>query len=273
MHPEIVPGHDSHLAAAVTVVTPTVDGIDELTRAMDSVRRQHGPVVQHVVVADDSAVLADNRTCRALVRRFPRALVIRHCSEAGASTYLPARTAVVRNLGIELATAPLVAHLDDDNEYEPDHLQGLVAALKADPVASIAYSWRRLVGPDGQEHDPEGRNPWFEDEDESRRFFEMQRRHGIFGAEGGVMRDLPQAPDGNDLCHLDSSELLVPAAVHRRLRFRTVFTEEEQADRLCEDRAFCIDAIRLGLRFACSRRASLRYHLGGYSNGVGAARW
>jgi glycosyltransferase involved in cell wall biosynthesis len=68
---------------------------------------------------------------------------------------------VVRNVGIRLADSEFVAFLDDDNEWEPEHLETALAALRAGasaaggrarPLAGV-YTALRRVFPDGRELD------------------------------------------------------------------------------------------------------------------------
>jgi hypothetical protein len=267
-HDGAVVVHGQRLAGAdVSVVTPTVNRLALLERAMASVQAQQGPRVQHIIVGDDCPALAQPDVAARLVRDYPRTMVVVRSGSAPGVSYRPARTSLARNIGIGMAGGQFVAHLDDDNEYEPDHLASLLDALRENPSASVAHSWRRLLTPSGSELDFRGLNPWLQDEVESRQFFLAQQSFGIVSDGSSVMRDIPVGLDGDDRVHIDSSELLVPAAVHARLAFRTSFTRQEMAAGLCEDRAFCIDALAMGLRFASSRKVTLRYYLGGYSNG------
>jgi hypothetical protein len=253
--------------ADVTVVTPSAGRIALLERAMASVQGQQGVRAQHIVVGDDCPVLARPGVAARLVREYPRTMVVVRTGCAPGLSYRPARTSLARNIGIGLASGGFIAHLDDDNEYEPDHRLSLVDTLRRDGGVSVAYSWRRLLAQSGLEHDFQGLNPWLHDETTSRQFFRTQRNLGIVQEGSSVMRDIPMGLNGDSRCHIDSSELLVRAAVHRTLAFRTSYTPAEMAAGLCEDRAFCLDALAKGLRFAPSRRATLRYYLGGYSNG------
>ena len=45
-----------------------------------------------------------------------------------------------------MARGPLVAYLDDDNWWTPDHLESLVALLLADPLAAFAFGSFEMGG-------------------------------------------------------------------------------------------------------------------------------
>jgi glycosyltransferase involved in cell wall biosynthesis len=66
---------------------------------------------------------------------------------------------VVRNVGIRLADSEFVAFLDDDNEWEPEHLATALAALRSEEpdqrgrrLAGVYTALRRVL-PDGRELD------------------------------------------------------------------------------------------------------------------------
>ena len=73
----------------------------------------------------------------ALVLQLPYSTSVRH---GGVHTALDG--GALRTLLSFLANARYVAFLDDDNEYEPDHLEGLAAAIQGKPWA---HSQRLLV--------------------------------------------------------------------------------------------------------------------------------
>lgn len=60
---------------------------------------------------------------------------------------------VVRNIGIRLTDSRYVAFLDDDNTWEPDHLERALAVLQADDGPSGVYTALRRVRPDGTDMD------------------------------------------------------------------------------------------------------------------------
>jgi glycosyltransferase involved in cell wall biosynthesis len=60
---------------------------------------------------------------------------------------------LLRNIAIQLTRSQFVAFLDDDNEWEPQHLEVALAALTADPPASrpdMVYTALRRSFPDGR---------------------------------------------------------------------------------------------------------------------------
>ncbi len=60
---------------------------------------------------------------------------------------------VVRNVGIRLTRSRYVAFLDDDNLWEPDHLERALAVLEAPDGPDGVYTALRRVLPDGSEQD------------------------------------------------------------------------------------------------------------------------
>lgn len=125
----------------VSVVTPTWGRHDELLkRCIPSVQAQTYPNVQHIVVSD-----GPDEELRATV---PDDVLFgeldRH--DDGARWGHWARLA-----GIGLAEGDLIAYLDDDNAYRPQHLERLVEAI-ARSGADFAYS-RMQVHTGGREYE------------------------------------------------------------------------------------------------------------------------
>jgi glycosyltransferase involved in cell wall biosynthesis/GT2 family glycosyltransferase len=113
------------------VVICTRDRPDLLSRALDSVLAQVGPA-DEVVVVDDGV--------------HPAAL-------APASGVRQVRTSGVgpagaRAAGLDAARGRYLAWCDDDDEWLPGHLDGLIAALEEDPGVALVYG--------DAEHDVDG---------------------------------------------------------------------------------------------------------------------
>lgn len=103
-------GGEAPVRPLVTVITPTIEGrFDLLHEAMDSVRRQTLAGVEHAILLDTH--------------------------NDG-----PAR---LRNAMLDACHTPYVAFLDDDDLFDPDHLESLLRALEEDD-ASVAYSYCRV---------------------------------------------------------------------------------------------------------------------------------
>ena len=108
----------------VTVVIPTRNRRQLVLRALDSVFRQRGVVVE-VVVVDDGGTDGTADAVRGLGATNVR--VIRHDASRGVSA--------ARNTGLRAASAPWVAFMDDDDIWLPDKAQAQLASLAQDTEA------------------------------------------------------------------------------------------------------------------------------------------
>lgn len=115
----------------VSVVTPTWQRHSLLfERCMPSVRAQTWPEVEHVIVSDgpDIPLAAAMAGQRVVYGELPAHDP--HPQNWGSAA---------RNHGLTLASGDLVAYLDDDNEFRPDHLRLLAEAL-LDTGADFGYA-------------------------------------------------------------------------------------------------------------------------------------
>jgi LmbE family N-acetylglucosaminyl deacetylase len=119
----------------VSVVVRSIDR-PELDQTLDSLALQTYPNLEVVVV--DAA--GRHRPLPPVCGRFPMRLV-----SAGKSLHRSGAA----NLGVEHARGELVAFLDDDDLYMPDHLARLVDALRSEPGRRAAYAGVRVEGDDG----------------------------------------------------------------------------------------------------------------------------
>jgi glycosyltransferase involved in cell wall biosynthesis len=111
----------------VSVIIPTYNRADVVTRAVDSVLAQEYRPIEIVVVDDGST-----DDTRDVLAKYPDPVRTMHQenTERGAA----------RNTGLAATTGALVACLDSDDEMLPGHLDRLVAALVDQPDVGIAYS-------------------------------------------------------------------------------------------------------------------------------------
>jgi glycosyltransferase involved in cell wall biosynthesis len=124
---------------AVSVILPTHDRPELLTRAARSVLEQSFEDLELIVVDDASREPAE-RALRCQEDRRTRVL----------RTDVPLGPARARNLGLEVAVGDWIAFQDDDDEWLPAKLERqMESALRADPRLGVVYCpfWR--VGRDG----------------------------------------------------------------------------------------------------------------------------
>jgi glycosyltransferase involved in cell wall biosynthesis len=120
--------------ALVTTIIPTFGRPELVARAVESALGQ--TVSDHTVV-----VVADGGDAPGLPAD-PRL----HVVVLGAHHGIPG---VVRNVGIRISTSPYVAFLDDDNTWEPNHLELSLAAHRAG--AAFTYTGMVQLRRDGTE--------------------------------------------------------------------------------------------------------------------------
>ncbi|MFF4842970.1 glycosyltransferase family 2 protein [Streptomyces collinus] len=125
-------------AALVATVIATHRRPDELRAAVRSALAQTVRD-QVVVVVDDGAGLPE-------LPADPRLLAVSLAQNTGVA-------GVVRNVGIRLTRSRYVAFLDDDNLWEPDHLERALAVLESPQGPDGVYTALRRVLPDGTERD------------------------------------------------------------------------------------------------------------------------
>ncbi len=119
----------------VSVIVRTL-GRDTLDRALASLAAQTRP--------PEEIVLVDSAASGRLASRRAGTIPVR---VVGGGPYDRVQAA---NAGLAAAGGEWLAFLDDDDELEPRHYEGLLAALASAPGAIAAYSQTRLTGPGGE---------------------------------------------------------------------------------------------------------------------------
>lgn len=124
--------------ASVSVVIPCFNARPWLAEAIQSVTRQTLSPAEIIVVDDGSSDGSDE-----IAARTGATEVIADGVNRGPSG--------TRNRGIVAASSELVAFLDADDRWLPDHLERTVACLIQRPEADVAFSGFRLFGETTQE--------------------------------------------------------------------------------------------------------------------------
>lgn len=122
----------------ISVITPTWARHQVLLeRCIPSVHAQDYPHVEHVVVSDgpDPELAAKMDLPGVVYAELPEKS--------------PKRWGVLARLrALELASGDLVAYLDDDNAFRPQHLSRVAEAMTANPDAGFGYSQIMMHRPD-----------------------------------------------------------------------------------------------------------------------------
>ncbi|MBS1789631.1 MAG: glycosyltransferase family 2 protein [Acidobacteria bacterium] len=244
---------------AVATITRGRPGL--LQRAIVSLHNQDysGPVT-HLVVVDDCP---DTRAFLD-AKMLDKTLWHYSAREAGEKSG-PGRVANLRNLAVRLASASWIAFLDDDNEFEPNHLSSLLdCALRSGSRA--VHSHMKIFWPDGSPY-LESRMPWWRDSEEGKELYNNLCTKGVFQPGSNIIRDRADPLGHPDPARtVDMGEWLLERKLLLEYPFPTVYDHIDWANATCEDDKLMEILIQNGVGIACSELPTLRYYLGGYSN-------
>jgi hypothetical protein len=254
----------------VVVVTPTRGRPERLWRAAASVAAQRQVTVRHIVVGDDCPALADPAFVALLTGAFPHLRVLATSPDTHPQLqddYRWARVARLRNFGVRHSDAALIAHLDDDNVWDADHLASLVDALHREPEAQVAHSWRRLCTPGGEPYViPPGTDPWNPDPETAARAYRLMVDASIIVPGSPVLRDR-MSHNGVLFARVDTNEMLIRRSLFDRIPFPETFSRWKQKIGIGDDALFVADLVRQHVPVVCSERVTVTYFMGGNSNG------
>lgn len=240
----------------ITVITLTRHRPTLVQRAMASVRAQRtAHRIRHLVLIDDCPRTRDTLTGRAAAGAEVRYLPRRPGEVSG-----PGRSSRLRNFGVRESTDPWIAFLDDDNEWTPDHLDTLVACAR-ETGARAVHSHVSLLNRDGTPY-LEPRWPWARDDEHAARIYRDYVAKGILTPGSNVVGDRPGHHDEPP----DTSSWLLARALLLEVPFAEEFTQADADNKIGEDDKLFFALRARGEPIACSRRPTLRYYLGGYSN-------
>lgn len=249
---------------SVAVLTPTLGKISNLERSLTSVRNQdYKGTIRHYIIGDHLEKHLEEE-----VKRFceSKNAVFINCTLPVHTSYEPSRISIVRNFGVAHSSEDYIAHLDDDNSFDTNHISSLVELLNKNSECGIAHSWRRMLKADGTGCKLR-RYPWVihENEKRAKEVFELLERAGIFEKDSPIIKD--RIIPNNDLNHIDSSEWMMRREVFEKVQFQEHFTAREMIYQNTEDYTFCRAAVEQGIQFICSEKVTLSYYLGGFHSG------
>ena len=263
MKEDVIDMRSTERNPAITVITLTHNRVALLMQAIESVRRQtySGPLNHLVLIDNCETTQAALEGATAL----PQGLNWIACSDEGADRPIPARVAGLRNRGVALADTPLVAFLDDDNEWEPDHLATLAACHQSTGCPAV-HSYLRLFWPDGRPY-VEARLPWARDDQEGHTGWRRMVRLGVFKPGSNIVRDRVDPLGTPDpVRSVDMGAWLFERELLLNHPFPMEYDEADWAQVTTEDDKLLDILVRERVPIAASGHATLRYRLGGYSN-------
>lgn len=244
--------------ALVSVITPTYNRVDILLQAIKCVQKQSYRPIEHIIIGDHCPQLEDRK--EELLKMNPKLLVINLGADKTRS-YGPERIARVRNAGINVAHGTLLAHLDDDNLWEHNHVESLVNTLRQNPKSAVALS-QRLLLLDGTEPYVYPCHPWSPSIEEGKKVWDAYSRMGVYKLGSPIMADRISFLEERDIT-ADTNEMLVRREVHQVFPFLERFPETFREADLGEDDVFCMQLYEAGMRMAASGLPTLRFRLGG----------
>jgi hypothetical protein len=277
-------GIDAASNDSIGVITVTRHRQTLLRRTMASVRAQdyEGRIDHLIVIDDDPDSLPVVPTAPTRPGLSVRAeLVSRPPEEAderpGDRRWVYPRLARLLNIGARSCDTAWVAVLDDDNEYEPNHLSSLMACAKAHD-APVAHSGRQLFWSDGEPYLDE---KWHtvSDPDEGSRIYELMCERGIRIRGTNILLDRadPLPPGAtyrsssvvrpeDPIFLVDQNVWLMRREVLLSNPVPEVFTPEDHATNTAPDDKLFARLLTNGVSIVSTGLPTVRYYLGGISN-------
>ncbi len=246
----------------VTLVTVTRSRVNLLPRAIASVQRQDyaGPLV-HLIVVDSCD------TTRAYLKSVALPANVRweYDQRSPEEQSGPARLSKLRNYAVAMAESHWIGFLDDDNEFEPNHVSSLVACAIQSGCPAV-HSHMQIFSRDGVPYRKQ-RMPWIVDEEEATQKYKELCEKGVFDSGSHISRDRADPLSHPDpVRSVDMGEWMCERSTLLAYPFTEVYSLEDWANVTSEDDKLMMSLIDNEVPIACTGMATLKYYLGGYSN-------
>jgi dTDP-4-amino-4,6-dideoxygalactose transaminase/glycosyltransferase involved in cell wall biosynthesis len=262
-HPQFFVSSKSTIDISVVILTKNRK--EKLERAIESVKKQDfDGNIELRIIGDNCDYLEDIS-----VEKLPANIVVESDNIALNSSVgreqIVHRVSILRNIGIDLSCGKHICFLDDDNLWESHHLSSLMATIY-NSNGFLAYSWRKLFLNNGEPWNPTTW-PWLGGDTPQELLFKVYKELKMLDANDNILRDSFSAfYDGKDFSTIDMGEWLINRIVFETIKFKTDYSKEEQGQLVTEDDQLLIDLKEFGFTGFPSKKATLRYYLGGYSN-------
>lgn len=247
----------------ITVITLTRGRPNLLLRAIKSVTEQDftGSVTQLVIV--DNCSLTEDILVQISPNLPPTLKWIatpKFLSSSGSE-----RLACLRNWAVSISNSRWISFLDDDNEFENDHLNSLVnTSLKFGGYA--VHSQMQIFTPDGSPY-LECRYPWVRNIELGRQLYWQYVELGIFVPGSNIVKDrVDPYNNPNSIRSADTGEWLFERELLIKYPFPETYTAEDIASVITEDDKLLSLLVDNKIPVMCTNKPTLKYYLGGYSN-------
>ena len=267
---------------AITVITLTRERPELLSRATTSVYNQdYKGFIEHlVVIDDDDHALNQLSTMPAQKgRKLSWHMYRRSNSESDINVNeresVYPRIARLLNIGVSNAKYNWIAFLDDDNEFEPNHLSSLMeCAIKNDCKA--VHSARKMLWPDGTPY-LEPYFPGAANVEEGKRIFELMCVRGVWLKGTNILQDRVDPvqssyknstiiSDEDSIFLVDQNLWLIDRELLLKYPIPETWSASDTEANTCPDDKMLENLVKNGVKIVSSYSPTVRYYLGGISN-------
>lgn len=250
---------------SVSVIILTKDRKEKLLRAINSVLKQD--------FKDDIEILLIGDSCDYLESighlKLPKNITLKKYNiildKSTFKNTVVQRVSTLRNMALKLASKNCISFLDDDNAWEINHLSTLMDTMQF-YQCKATYSWRQLFRNNGKPWIPTTW-PWKGSDFPQKKLLEIYKTLGMLDSKSNILKDQFQAIyNRRDFATIDMGAWLFKKEIFQVLSFQTEYSAEEVKCSVTEDDILLKDLKKFNFLVYPSQKATLKYHLGGYSN-------
>ncbi|MCA3642768.1 MAG: glycosyltransferase family 2 protein [Methylobacterium sp.] len=264
---------------SVTVLTLTRRRPSSLRRAITSVQRQtYAGAIEHIVISDDdpdtvralsTTVSTAKRSIRVVLEARPEAMAAQ-----ADRAYVYPRLGQLLNRGVAEAGSAWVAFLDDDNEYEPEHLSSLVECAVRTGAPAV-HSGRKMFWRDGAPYlDPVF--PGAPNRQEGRRIYDLMCQRGVWVRGTNILLDRVDPGEHtfrnstvigphDPIFLVDQNVWMLRKSMLMAIPFPESISDIDILENTCPDDKLLESLVRLGTNISRTDQPTVKYYLGGIS--------
>lgn len=241
----------------ITVITITKNRPQLLKRAIKSVKDQTISGVLHYIIIDDCPDTLDM-----LTNEYSKddSVVWKYCNSDDLVSAGPHRLSILRNDAIMDTDTEFFCFLDDDNEFYPNHLEQLLGFARSENCDAV-HSYREILYRDGSPY-LEELSPWGHTIEQRAEKYHELLEYGIATPGSNIWRDRFGVT-------VDTNVWLIRTSVMKKIRIPVEYSEEDFKNVVPEDAKMMIAMQQNNVEVKTNQKVTVKYYLGGYSNGCG----